>query len=89
MQSNLFENCLYPKESEHVNFLLFFIAEVDCGIPPTIQHAELLWNPRSSLGSVVHYSCQEGFDYVGGNNISVCTEEGVWVKSTLTCTGRV
>ncbi|XP_067409590.1 sushi domain-containing protein 1 [Emydura macquarii macquarii] len=60
--------------------------EVDCGIPPTIQHAELLWNPSSSLGSVVHYSCQEGFDYVGGNNISVCTEEGVWVKSTLTCT---
>uniref|UniRef100_A0A8C3FSR3 Sushi domain containing 1 n=2 Tax=Chrysemys picta bellii TaxID=8478 RepID=A0A8C3FSR3_CHRPI len=60
--------------------------EVDCGIPPPIQHAELLWNPSSSLGSVVQYSCQKGFEYAGGNNISVCTEEGVWVKSTLTCT---
>uniref|UniRef100_A0A674KCB0 Sushi domain containing 1 n=1 Tax=Terrapene triunguis TaxID=2587831 RepID=A0A674KCB0_9SAUR len=63
--------------------------EVDCGIPPPIQHAELVWNPSSSLGSVVQYSCQKGFEYAGGNNISVCTEEGVWVKSTLTCTGRV
>ncbi|XP_026502150.1 sushi domain-containing protein 1 [Terrapene carolina triunguis] len=60
--------------------------EVDCGIPPPIQHAELVWNPSSSLGSVVQYSCQKGFEYAGGNNISVCTEEGVWVKSTLTCT---
>uniref|UniRef100_A0A8C0ITX7 Sushi domain containing 1 n=1 Tax=Chelonoidis abingdonii TaxID=106734 RepID=A0A8C0ITX7_CHEAB len=60
--------------------------EVDCGIPPPIQHAELVWNSSSSLGSVVQYSCQKGFEYAGGNNISVCTEEGVWVKSTLTCT---
>ncbi|XP_029770197.1 sushi domain-containing protein 1 [Terrapene carolina triunguis] len=60
--------------------------EVDCGIPPPIQHAELVWNPSSSLGSVVQYSCQKGFEYADGNNISVCTEEGVWVKSTLTCT---
>ncbi|XP_030423776.1 sushi domain-containing protein 1 isoform X1 [Gopherus evgoodei] len=60
--------------------------EVDCGIPPPIQHAELVWNSSSSLGSVVQYSCQRGFEYAGGNNISVCTEEGVWVKSTLTCT---
>ncbi|CAM2114667.1 unnamed protein product [Caretta caretta] len=60
--------------------------EVDCGIPPPIQHAELMSNPSSSPGSVVQYSCQKGFEYTGGNNISVCTEEGVWVKSTLTCT---
>ncbi|XP_073201731.1 sushi domain-containing protein 1 isoform X4 [Lepidochelys kempii] len=60
--------------------------EVDCGIPPPIQHAELMSNPSSSPGSVVQYSCQKGFEYAGGNNISVCTEEGVWVKSTLTCT---
>ncbi|XP_074809618.1 sushi domain-containing protein 1 isoform X2 [Natator depressus] len=60
--------------------------EVDCGIPPPIQHAELMSNPSSSPGSAVQYSCQKGFEYAGGNNISVCTEEGVWVKSTLTCT---
>uniref|UniRef100_A0A8C8RIR6 Sushi domain containing 1 n=1 Tax=Pelusios castaneus TaxID=367368 RepID=A0A8C8RIR6_9SAUR len=59
--------------------------EVDCGIPPTIQHAELVWNFSSSFGSVVCYSCQEGFEYIGGNNVSVCEDDGVWVKSTLTC----
>uniref|UniRef100_A0A8C3S5Z3 Sushi domain containing 1 n=1 Tax=Chelydra serpentina TaxID=8475 RepID=A0A8C3S5Z3_CHESE len=66
--------------------LALICKEVDCGIPPPIQHAELVWNPSSSLGSVVQYSCHKGFEYAGGNNISVCTEEGVWVKNTLKCT---
>ncbi|XP_028909452.1 sushi domain-containing protein 1 isoform X1 [Ornithorhynchus anatinus] len=62
--------------------------ELNCGAPPVIQHADLMWNHSSSVGSVVHYACQDGFESTGGTNSSLCTEEGVWMESTLVCTGK-
>lgn len=63
------------------------IAEISCGRPPEVQHAVLVGNPSSSLGSVAHYVCQEGFESPGGKITSVCTEKGTWRESTLMCTG--
>ncbi|KAM9642663.1 sushi domain-containing protein 1 isoform 5-T5 [Trichechus inunguis] len=63
-----------------------FCTEIDCGSPPEVQHAVLVGNHRSSLGSVAHYACQEGFESPGGKITSVCTEKGTWRESTLTCT---
>ncbi|XP_019491338.1 PREDICTED: sushi domain-containing protein 1 [Hipposideros armiger] len=60
--------------------------EIDCGRPPEVQHAILVGNHSSSLGSVAHYVCQEGFESRGGKITSVCTEKGIWKESTLTCT---
>lgn len=67
--------------------VLFPIAEIDCGRPPEVPHAVLLGNHSSSLGSVAHYVCQEGFESREGKITSVCTEKGTWRASTLTCTG--
>ncbi|XP_006864790.1 PREDICTED: sushi domain-containing protein 1 [Chrysochloris asiatica] len=63
-----------------------FCTEIDCGSPPEVQHAVLERNHSSSLGSVAHYACQEGFESPGGKITSVCTEKGTWRKSPLTCT---
>ncbi|XP_004372408.2 sushi domain-containing protein 1 isoform X3 [Trichechus manatus latirostris] len=63
-----------------------YCQEIDCGSPPEVQHAVLVGNHRSSLGSVAHYACQEGFESPGGKITSVCTEKGTWRESTLTCT---
>ncbi|XP_059513633.1 sushi domain-containing protein 1 isoform X1 [Myotis daubentonii] len=60
--------------------------EISCGRPPEVQHASLVGNHSSSLGSVAHYACQEGFESRGGKITSVCTEKGTWRESTLTCT---
>ncbi|XP_036771549.2 sushi domain-containing protein 1 isoform X2 [Manis pentadactyla] len=60
--------------------------EISCGRPPEVQHAVLVGNPSSSLGSVAHYVCQEGFESPGGKITSVCTEKGTWRESTLMCT---
>ncbi|XP_077769031.1 sushi domain-containing protein 1 isoform X2 [Canis aureus] len=60
--------------------------EINCGHPPEVQHAVLVGNHSSSLGSVAHYVCQEGFESLGGKITSVCTEKGTWRESTLTCT---
>ncbi|XP_032979584.1 sushi domain-containing protein 1 isoform X3 [Rhinolophus ferrumequinum] len=60
--------------------------EINCGRPPEMQHAVLVGNHSSGLGSVAHYVCQEGFESPGGKITSICTEKGTWKESTLTCT---
>ncbi|XP_010586043.1 sushi domain-containing protein 1 isoform X2 [Loxodonta africana] len=62
-----------------------YCQEIDCGSPPEVQHAVLEWNRSSSLGSVAHYACQEGFESPGGKITSVCTKEGTWRESASTC----
>ncbi|XP_041513773.1 sushi domain-containing protein 1 isoform X3 [Microtus oregoni] len=59
--------------------------EISCGSPPAVQNAILVGNPTSSLGSVAHYVCQEGFESPGEKITSVCTEKG-WSEITYTCT---
>ncbi|KAM7092680.1 sushi domain-containing protein 1 isoform 11-T13 [Molossus nigricans] len=63
-----------------------FCTEVSCGRPPEVQHAFLVGNHSSSLGGTARYACQEGFESPGGEITSVCTENGTWRASTLTCT---
>ncbi|XP_075823231.1 sushi domain-containing protein 1 isoform X4 [Microtus pennsylvanicus] len=59
--------------------------EISCGSPPAVQNAILVGNPTSSLGSVAHYVCQEGFESPGEKITSVCTEKG-WSEIPYTCT---
>uniref|UniRef100_A0ABI7WEV3 Sushi domain containing 1 n=1 Tax=Felis catus TaxID=9685 RepID=A0ABI7WEV3_FELCA len=63
-----------------------YCQEINCGRPPEVQHAVLVGNHSSRLGSVAHYVCQEGFESPGGKIISICTEKGTWRESPLTCT---
>ncbi|XP_077904081.1 sushi domain-containing protein 1 isoform X1 [Ictidomys tridecemlineatus] len=64
-----------------------YCQEIDCGSPPEVRNAILVENPRSSLGGVAHYVCQEGFESPAGKITSVCTSKGTWRESTFTCSG--
>ncbi|XP_074063645.1 sushi domain-containing protein 1 isoform X9 [Macrotis lagotis] len=60
--------------------------EIECGSPPVIQHAILMGNYSSKLGSRVYYTCTDGFESTGGDITSLCTEEGTWRINTFHCT---
>uniref|UniRef100_A0A8C2M939 Sushi domain containing 1 n=1 Tax=Cricetulus griseus TaxID=10029 RepID=A0A8C2M939_CRIGR len=60
--------------------------EISCGRPPEVQNAILVGNHTSSLGSVAHYVCQEGFESPGAKISSVCTDKGSWSEVTYMCT---
>ncbi|XP_072454166.1 sushi domain-containing protein 1 [Notamacropus eugenii] len=62
--------------------------EIECGSPPAIQHAILVGNCSSNVGSVVYYTCIDGFESTGGNLSSLCTAEGTWKKNTFHCTEK-
>ncbi|XP_067839684.1 sushi domain-containing protein 1 isoform X2 [Heptranchias perlo] len=63
----------------------FICAEIDCGVPPIVPHAEMVGEPSTRRGSVVRYRCGDGFYTVSGRNVSVCGEEGQWEEVTLVC----
>uniref|UniRef100_A0A4X2KBA1 Sushi domain containing 1 n=1 Tax=Vombatus ursinus TaxID=29139 RepID=A0A4X2KBA1_VOMUR len=62
--------------------------EIECGSPPVIQHAILVGNYSSNLGSVVYYTCIDGFESTGGYLTLLCTAEGTWRKNTVHCTEK-
>ncbi|XP_078008984.1 sushi domain-containing protein 1 [Phascolarctos cinereus] len=62
--------------------------EIECGSPPVIQHAILVGNYSSNLGSVAYYTCIDGFESTGGYLTLLCTAEGTWRKNTIHCTEK-
>lgn len=72
----------------NVTCLLLFLVEILCGSPPVIDSTEQVWDSKTSPGSSVHYVCKVGFYSKGGQNISVCNENGQWTLPTLSCQGK-
>ncbi|XP_036069590.1 sushi domain-containing protein 1 isoform X2 [Oryzias melastigma] len=59
--------------------------EISCGPPLTLPNTKLLWDGRSSPGSVVLYGCVDGFYQESGNDISTCSVTGEWGEVTVKC----
>ncbi|CAG5919722.1 unnamed protein product [Menidia menidia] len=59
--------------------------EISCSDPPVLPHAGQMWNGSSTPGSTVIYFCEAGFFHSGGNNLSVCTNNGNWTKADILC----
>lgn len=68
---------------------LLWLSEVDCGFPPAFNHAHMLWNKSSRMGSEVLYQCNSGYHNVGMGNVSTCTAAGRWETPSLLCEGTV
>ncbi|XP_041106337.1 sushi domain-containing protein 1-like [Polyodon spathula] len=58
---------------------------VDCGSPPIIPHAFLLSATGTSYGSVVKYSCLQGYVLKSGNGTTLCNAGGEWEGPSLVC----
>lgn len=63
-------------------------AETSCGRPPVLEATRRLWDGISSPGSTAVYFCEDGFYEAGGQNQSVCGENGRWTRPTLSCQGN-
>ncbi|XP_029018313.1 sushi domain-containing protein 1 isoform X2 [Betta splendens] len=59
--------------------------EVDCGPPPALPHAQMLWNESSKMGAEVVYQCNPGYHNVGKGNVSTCSAAGQWERPPLLC----
>ncbi|KAF4074768.1 hypothetical protein AMELA_G00243180 [Ameiurus melas] len=59
--------------------------EVECGVPPSFPHAEMLWNGVSNVGAEVRYQCVEGFYNTGHEEVCVCTSRGTWSLLHFLC----
>uniref|UniRef100_A0A3P9HRP6 Sushi domain containing 1 n=1 Tax=Oryzias latipes TaxID=8090 RepID=A0A3P9HRP6_ORYLA len=63
--------------------------EIRCQKPVSKVHSKMLWDGKSHAGSVIYYSCEEGFYTRGLRNYSVCGENGQWEDVDLWCEGAL
>ncbi|XP_026096249.1 sushi domain-containing protein 1 isoform X3 [Carassius auratus] len=63
----------------------FLCQEVDCGVPVSLPHSDVVWNNGSSLGSVALYLCEAGYRTVGEGNVSFCSSDAKWSKVNMRC----
>ncbi|XP_069094820.1 sushi domain-containing protein 1 isoform X2 [Pleurodeles waltl] len=65
--------------------ITFSCLAIDCGRPPLIPHAQLIWDNSSGAGSVAMYVCEKGFRRANGRNVSHCTSNGSWEVPDVIC----
>uniref|UniRef100_A0A670ZMW0 Sushi domain containing 1 n=1 Tax=Pseudonaja textilis TaxID=8673 RepID=A0A670ZMW0_PSETE len=59
--------------------------EIDCGKPPWLPNADIIWDNSTTLGSTVYYKCKDGFQSFGEHNFSQCTISHKWENITFEC----
>ncbi|XP_013909237.1 PREDICTED: sushi domain-containing protein 1 [Thamnophis sirtalis] len=59
--------------------------EIDCGKPPWLPNADIIWNNSTTLGSTVYYKCKDGFQSFGEHNFSQCKISRKWENITFEC----
>ncbi|XP_028853183.1 sushi domain-containing protein 1 isoform X5 [Denticeps clupeoides] len=62
-----------------------FCKAVECGPPPSAEHAVQISPTRNRYGSMINYRCKEGFLWRGGDNMSFCGLQGMWKGPSLIC----
>ncbi|KAF7199635.1 transcript variant X2 [Nothobranchius furzeri] len=62
--------------------------EVDCGPPAAGEDTAVLSVSGTTYGSVVTFTCDEGFVWRRGDNRSVCGADGIWRGATLVCEAK-
>lgn len=65
-----------------------FPVEIMCEKPPVVEYTVQVWDGNSTPGSSVGYYCKAGFYDNGGQNISICKENGQWTTPSLLCRGN-
>ncbi|XP_041372603.1 sushi, von Willebrand factor type A, EGF and pentraxin domain-containing protein 1-like [Gigantopelta aegis] len=58
---------------------------VTCGNPPTISHAYTSDNVTTVYLSLVNYTCNLGYEQVGGSDVKICNGDGAWEGDSIVC----
>ncbi|KAJ8006030.1 hypothetical protein DPEC_G00124030 [Dallia pectoralis] len=75
-------------ENGHWNDIELQCEEVNCGDPLTLPRVNMLRTNKTGVGSVIEYTCKDGFYQEGGNSISTCTPSGQWGSVSLICKAK-
>ncbi|KAL7988623.1 hypothetical protein Chor_007542 [Crotalus horridus] len=59
--------------------------EIDCGKPPRLPNADIIWDNSTTLGSTIYYKCKDGFQSFGEHNFSQCKISHKWENITFEC----
>ncbi|XP_039190344.1 sushi domain-containing protein 1 isoform X1 [Crotalus tigris] len=59
--------------------------EIDCGKPPRLPNADIIWDNSTTLGSTIYYKCKDGFQSFGEHNFSECKISHKWENITFEC----
>ncbi|XP_061116668.1 sushi domain-containing protein 1 isoform X7 [Conger conger] len=77
--------CSSAREWEHITITC---KEINCGPPDVFPNTDIHWDNTTRLGSVVHYTCKNGFYQEGGSSNSTCSSAREWEHITITCKAR-
>ena len=61
--------------------------QASCGDPGDIENG-FRRGKRYTVGSIVHYICNQGY-YISGSSSISCKENGVWSPSPPTCESKL
>ena len=67
---------------------MFYIVVVSCGSVPTIPHSYTSDNVSTLYLSRVNYTCDLGFEQVGGSEVKMCNQYGAWEGESIDCRGK-
>ena len=57
---------------------------VSCGLPEKLENGTV-FSENTTLGSVVHYSCNTGYFLAGNVSYSKCQYSGKWTRTNVVC----
>ncbi|XP_046583594.1 sushi, von Willebrand factor type A, EGF and pentraxin domain-containing protein 1-like [Haliotis rubra] len=60
------------------------ICEVDCGTPPTLDHADVDVN-STLVGNTANYTCHDGYEHLSVSNEVTCLDTGNWDVADMKC----
>ncbi|XP_071092008.1 uncharacterized protein [Haliotis cracherodii] len=60
------------------------ICEVDCGTPPSMDHADVDVN-STLVGNTANYTCHDGYAHFSVSNQVMCLDSGKWDVGNMTC----
>ncbi|XP_046367076.2 uncharacterized protein LOC124142560 isoform X2 [Haliotis rufescens] len=60
------------------------ICEVDCGTPPSMDHADVDVN-STLVGNTANYTCHDGYAHFSASNQVTCLDSGKWDVDDMTC----
>lgn len=72
----------------NTHIFVLSLLEIDCGKPPRLPNADIIWDNGTTLESTVYYKCKDGFQSFGEHNFSQCKISHKWENITFECKGK-
>ena len=73
---------------QHILFNVMTISGKECGEPPEVTNSTIVVTEGTLFGDRISYSCDVGYESLGGNLTRICTEDGIWSGRMPVCSSE-